>query len=165
MRGKLKLFSKVLIAGGIFYFILHLPLFFLYPNYKMPLRKNIDDAFFHTLAASLSGDCERVAKNFIRECPFPAREVHLNSEHTIVEIKINKKWYAYDPYYQRFFNNKNVVQIAYDVNRNYIGTSLDDYPYAHSFKNFDYYHNLYFVVLNKLSPRYHKVVLSYYPFK
>lgn len=161
----LKVIAKVLMVFGILFFTIHLPLFFLYPNYNEPLRKNIEEEFFHDLASDLTGDCERISKNFQRECPFPTREVHLNSEHTIVEIKINKKWYAYDPSFKKFFNNKNVVQIAYDVNRNYIGSSLKGYPYAKSFKHFDYYHNLYFVILNKINPAYHKLLLNYYPFK
>jgi hypothetical protein len=166
MKFKFKISTKIRVIGTvvlILYFLGHLPLFFLYPNYDQPLRKNIDLDYFYAINDTLQGDCLRVARNFAKECPFPTREVHLNSEHTIVEILINEKWYAYDPSFSKFFNNKNAVQLSYDVRRGYIAEYMKDYPYTESFKKIRYYHHFYFVVLGKLSPFYDIIILNYYP--
>ena len=146
----------------LLYAVLHFPLFFLYPNYNSPVKMNISEGFFHELSDSLNGDCYRISKNFERECPFPTREVHLNSEHTIVEIKINKKWYAYDPLFKTFFDNQNVTQISYDMSRSHTPNYLRNYMYKESFKNVYFYHHWYFILLKKISPWHNKLIRIYY---
>ena len=155
-------FIKFFVLVSLTYVLLHIPIFFLYPNHNKAVRKNIDDEFFHNLSNNLSGDCLRITKKFVMECPFPTREIHLNGEHTIVEIKINNKCYAYDPSFKIFFNDKNVAELSYDVRRNYISEELNDYPYTDSFKKINYYHNTYFILLNKISPIYCEIIINFY---
>ena len=166
MKFNFKISSKIRVIGTValfIYFLVHLPLFYLYPNYGQPLNKNISLEYFYSMTDSLQGDCLRIARNFSRECPFPTREIHLNSEHTIVEILINNKWYAYDPSFKKFFNNKNVVQLSYDVRRGHIADYMKNYAYTESFKKVRYYHHIYFVLLSKLSPFYDLIILKFYP--
>lgn len=154
----------VLYLGGflVLYALLHLPMFFLYPNYNTAVRMNITENYFHELADTLQGDCYRISNSFSRECPFPTREVHLSSEHTLVEIRINDKWYAYDPLFKRFFDKQNVAQISFDVNRNYKAPYLEGYKYKESFRKIYYYHNWYFILLKKINPWYNRILISIY---
>jgi hypothetical protein len=157
--------KKLLIAtvlSGLSYILLISPIFFLYPNFNIAVKKNIEREYFLKLSEPLTGDCLRISQNFAKECPFPTREVHLNSEHTIVEILINEKWYAYDPLYKKFFNDYNVVKVSFDVSRGYIPPYLKDYPYAHSFKNIKYFHNYYFVFLKHICPFYDEILRLYH---
>jgi hypothetical protein len=165
MRYFQKVYKRVLtviIALVVVYGLLISPIFFLYPNHNRPLDKNIEKKFFHEISDELKGDCYRICQNFSRECPFPNREIHLNSEHTIVEIFINEKWYAYDPLFKKFFNDNNVIQISFDVNRGYMPTYLENYEYASSFKEVKYYHSHYFVFLKYICPFYDELMRRYY---
>jgi hypothetical protein len=154
-------FIAIAITFGL-YSLLLLPVFFMYPNFNNPVKKNIPLEYFTDLSENLKGDCLRISQNFARECPFPTREVHLNSEHTIVEININDKWYAYDPLYKKFFNESNAIKISYDVNRGYTPSFLKDYEYAHAFKNVKYYHSYYFIFLKYICPFYDQIMRLYY---
>ncbi|MEI6821769.1 MAG: hypothetical protein WCL51_07515 [Bacteroidota bacterium] len=157
---------KLIVRGGIIVFSIYvlmlLPLFFLYPNYNQPIKENFDPKWLINISNNIQGDCFRKARNFIKECPFPCREVHLNSEHTIVEIMINQKWIAFDPVYNLYFDDENVVQISSDINRGYTPPYLAKYPYKDSFKKFRYYHNTYFAILNKTHPYYYKILRLFY---
>lgn len=139
-----------------------LPLLFIYPNFNKPVRFFYDKQWFSEIAKNLKGDCFRKAQDFKRRCPFPAREVHLNGVHTILEIKINNKWIAYDPSYDTFFENYNVTQISFDVKRNYIMDSMSEYPYKYSFSHFHFYHNFYFLILNYTHPYYDRILRMFY---
>lgn len=161
-----KISSKIRVIGTVVlvsYFLGHLPLFFLCPNYDQDLNKNIDLEYFYSMTDTLQGDCLRISRNFAQECPFPRREIHLNSEHTIVEILINDKWYAYDPSFKNFFNDKNAVQLSYDLRRGHVADYLKDYAYADSFKKIRYYNHFYYVILDKISPFYDLIILNLYP--
>lgn len=147
-----------------FYILLHIPLSFLYPNHNEPIRKNIEPEYFMELTYDLEGDCYRVSRSFIRECPFNVREVHLSSAHTIVEIQINGKWHAYDPLFKIFFNHQNAAQLSFDVRRGYIPEEMEDYPYIEEFKEIYYYHHWYFVMLKYLNPYYNRIVLKMYSY-
>ena len=125
--------------------LVHVPLFFLYPNYNIAIEKNISDDYFHELAIDLKGDCYRISNNFEKHCPFPTREIHLSSSHTIVEININNKWYAYDPMFQLFFDGQNAMQISFDINRGYIPDYLQNYKHTMAFKKVHFYHHWYFI--------------------
>ena len=160
--GKLK---KVLVILGValfIYLLLLSPIFFMYPNHKERIKRNIDRSYFDSLSDTLLGDCYRITENFELECPFPTREVHLSGEHTIVEIKINNKWYAYDPLYKKFFNFNDVMKISFDVNRGYIAPYMQDYKYTYAFKEVRYYHNLYFILLKFICPFYDDLMRYYY---
>lgn len=150
-----------LIALLSLYLLLISPIFFMYPNHDNRIRKNITKDYFDSIAVKLEGDCYRVSHNFALECPFPTREVHLASEHTIVEILINDKWYAYDPLFQIMFENS-VVKTAFDVNRGYIPEYLEDYEYILSFREFKFYHSYYFVFLKYICPFYDRIMMRYY---
>jgi hypothetical protein len=156
-----RLLLALSITLGI-YLLLISPVFFLYSNFNTPIKKNIEKEYFIAMSDTLRGDCYRISQNFARECPFPTREVHLNSEHTIVEILINEKWYAYDPLYKKFFNDNNVIKISFDVNRGYMPSYLKDYPYAHSFSDVKYYHSYYFLFLKYICPFYDEIARIFY---
>lgn len=146
----------------LIYLLMLIPVFFLYPNYNSSIKLNYDKKWFTDIAVQLKGDCFRKAQDFKRKCPFPTREIHLNSEHTIVEILINNMWIAYDPCMDKFFDNYNVIQISFDVNRNFFMESLKNYPYQKSFKHIHFYHNYYFILLNYTHPFYDQLIRLYY---
>lgn len=158
-------FKKAILAlsltAGV-YLLMILPIFFMYPNYNTAIKRNISMEYFYELTDTSGGDCYRVAQNFMKDCPFPTREVHLSSEHTIVEILINERWYAYDPLKMRFFSNHNVLKVSLDVSRGYIPDYMEDYEYANSFKEVKYYHSFYFVFLKYICPFYDKIMKLYY---
>lgn len=159
------MYKKALLAiflASLVYALLISPIFFLYPHFNDSIKKNIEKEFFNEISDNIKGDCYRICQSFDRECPFPTREVHLNSEHTIVEILINGKWYAYDPLYKKSFRDKNVIQISFDVKRGYMPTYLKGYAYANSFKEVKYYHSHYFVFLKYICPFYDELVRQYY---
>jgi hypothetical protein len=149
-------------AIGIFYLLLISPIFFLYPNYSLDIKKNIEDKYFENLSKSLTGDCLRKTQEFMKVCPFPTREIHLSSNHTICEILINEKWYAYETTQNFFFNDLNIMQISYDFKRGQVPNLLKDYTYLESLKNVKYYHNNYFVFLKFICPFYDSIVMKYY---
>lgn len=157
-----KYFKYILISSACIYVGVLIPLFFMYPKNNLPNRINFNLEYFDSLANQLDGDCYRISRSFIKECPFPARRVHLNSEHTIVEIQLNGKWYAYDPLYKKFFNRQNAIQLSFDVSRGYIPDYLEDYPYVDAFKKVRYYHNFYFMILNYTHPFYDRILRVYY---
>ncbi|MFZ4398416.1 MAG: hypothetical protein ACOYO1_00160 [Bacteroidales bacterium] len=144
------------------YLLMLVPLLFLYPNNNNQVELNYKREWFTDISKKLKGDCFRKAQDFKRECPFPTREIHLNKEHTIVEIRINKKWIAYDPCFDLFFDNYNVVQISFDVKREFFDDSIKNYPYKDSFKSFHYYHNFYFILINYTHPYYDHLLRLYY---
>lgn len=146
----------------IIYLLMLTPIFFVYPNYNKSIKLNYDKKWFTDISIQLKGDCFRKTQDFRRKCPFPTREIHLNSQHTLVEILINKKWIAYDPCFDKFFDNYNVTQISFDINRNYTMESLKNYPYKDSFYHFHFYNNYYFIILNYTHPYYDKLVRLYY---
>jgi hypothetical protein len=153
---------KVIGVAAIIYILLLSPIFFMYPNQKERVKRNIDRDYFDTLSDTLTGDCYRISQNFALECPFPTRAVHLSGDHTIVEIKINNKWYAYDPLYQKFFNFNDAIKISFDVNRGYIAPYLENYHYTYAFKDVKYYHNYYFIFLKFICPFYDDIMRVYY---
>ena len=153
---------KIMSVFFMIYVLMLTPVFFLYPNYNLAVKENFDPKWLTNISAKLEGDCFRKTRNFIKECPFPCREVHLNSEHTMVEISINRKWIAYDPEFNMYFNDENVVQLSDDVNRGYIPPCLTNYPFKYSLKKFRYYHNFYFAILNITHPFYYKLLRTYY---
>ena len=155
------LYLGIIIAGSI-YLLMLIPIFFLYPNYNKPIKENFDPLWLTKISSKLDGDCYRKTRNFIRECPFSCREVHLNSEHTLVEIEINSKWIAYDPCFDLLFNDQNIVQLSADINRGYTQPCLINYPYKNALKKFRYYHNFYFALLNITHPYYYKIIRTYY---
>jgi len=159
---KFKYIKWGIIIAVCLYLIMLAPIFILYPNFNKPIKENFDPLWLTNISAKLKGDCFRRTRNFIKECPFPSREVHLNSEHTLVEIEINGKWIAYDPCFDLLFNDQNIVQLSEDVNRGYIPTYLLNYPYRNALKKFRYYHNFYFVILNITHPFYDKLMRTYY---
>ncbi len=144
------------------YLLLISPIFFMYPNYNTSIKRNISKEFFYDLSNYNGGDCYRISQNFMKDCPFPTREVHLNSEHTIVEILINERWYAYDPMLKRFFDNQNVLKVSMDVNRGYIPAYMEDYEYANSFKEIKFYHSYYFVFIKYICPFYDHIMRTVY---
>jgi len=146
----------------VIYVLMLFPLLFLYPNYNKPIKENFDPVWLSNISKKLEGDCFRRTRNFIKACPFPCREVHLSSEHTLVEIEISGTWIAYDPCYNLLFNDQNIVQLSADINRGYIPSYLQNYPYRNALKKFRYYHNLYFVILNITHPFYDKLLRTYY---
>lgn len=158
-RRRLKLAIIILIC---IYIGMLIPLFFMYPKNNIPNRINFKLEYFDSLANQLDGDCYRISRTFIKECPFPARRIHLNSEHTIVEIQMNGKWYAYDPLYKRFFDRHNAIQVSFDVSRGYVPDYLEDYPFVDSFKKIRYYHNLYYIILNYTHPYYDSILRIYF---
>jgi len=160
--GKLKLILKVLSIVILIYLLLLTPIFFMYPNQKESVKRNISRGYFDMLSDTLKGDCYRISQDFAVECPFPTREVHLSGVHTIVEININNKWYAYDPLYQKFFNYNDAIRISFDVNRGYIPPYLENYKYTYAFKDVKYYHNFYFIFLKFICPFYDDIMRIYY---
>jgi hypothetical protein len=162
LNKNLRKFLILLAIAGLVYLVMLVPLFFIYPKNYIANRINFNIEYFDSLASNLDGDCYRMAREFIKECPFPARRVHLNSEHTIVEIWMNGKWYAYDPLYKIFFNRQSAVQISFDITRGYVPQYLEDYPYVNAFKKLRYYHNWYFIILNYTHPFYDKILRLYY---
>jgi hypothetical protein len=153
---------KILGISGLIYLMGLLPLFFLYPNHGEPVKRNISRTYFHDLAEDLDGDCYRIAKTFIQECPFPAREIHLDGQHTIVEIQINGVWMAYDPQLQIFFDEQNVAQIAFDLRRGHVPPKLQNHPHRDAFEKPYYYHSAFFIGIRKVYPYYPKLVALYY---
>jgi len=161
-KSKIKIIKILSLGIIVFYFLMLIPVFFMYPKYNQPIELNFQKEWFTEFSKHLKGDCFRKAQDFIRENPFPSREVHLNSIHTIVEININGKWIAYDPCLDLFFDNQNVAQISFDVKRGYIMESMKNYPYKDAFVDFHYYHNFYFIILNYTHPYYNGLIRLYY---
>ncbi|MCX6230284.1 MAG: hypothetical protein NTZ33_01955 [Bacteroidetes bacterium] len=159
---KIKYLYRGIFITVCIYLLMLIPVFFLYPNYNQPIKENFDPLWLTNISSKLEGDCYRKTRNFIRECPFPCREIHLNSEHTLVEIEINNKWIAYDPCFNLLFNGQNIVQLSADVNRGYTPPYLITYPYKNALKKFRYYHNFYFALLNVTHPFYYKILRTYY---
>jgi hypothetical protein len=156
---------KILLMGILLiliYILMLVPIFFLYPNYNNSIKLNFEKKWFTDISKTLSGDCFRKVQDFRRKCPFPTREIHLNSEHTIVEVKINSIWIAYDPSYDLFFNNYNVTQISFDVNRKFLIDVLKKYPYKNSYHHYHFYNNMYFLMLNYTHPYYDYILRMYY---
>jgi hypothetical protein len=147
----------------VIYLLLISPIFFVYPKYdeSQPIHHELED-YFNDLSDSLTGDCYRKSQKFIIENVLPTREVHLNSEHTIVEINIKGKWIAYDPLYKMFFGNKNAIQVSFDITRGYIPEYMKNYPFVNSFKNIKYYHSKYYVFLKYICPFYDAIMRRYY---
>jgi hypothetical protein len=170
IREVFPLFSKSLIRKVTIAFSLTLfcyallisPIFFIYSNFNKSIKRNISEEYFYGITTTGGGDCYRIAQNFMKDCPFPTREIHLNSEHTIVEIFINEKWYAYDPMFKKFFNNYSVLKISMDVNRGYIPDYMENYEYASSFKEMKFYHSFYFVFLKYICPFYDDIMRVFY---
>ena len=135
----------------------------MYPrhNEKESIHPTIEE-YFLELSDSLSGDCYRRSQRFIIESVLPSREIHLNSEHTIVEVNIKGKWFAYDPLFKKFFNGKSALQVSIDINRGYVPIYMEDYIFTDSFKNIKYYHSRYFVMLKFLCPFYDDIMRKYY---
>jgi hypothetical protein len=158
----LRIFGVFLLLS-LLYLLLLSPLLFLYPNNnQIVVIPDAISGYLNQLSDSLTGDCFRKSQKFIMLCALPSREVHLSSKHTIVEVQISKKWIAYDPTYKLFFGGKNAIQTSFDINRGYIPTYMQNYPYANSFKQVRFYHNLYFVVLKYLCPFYDNILRCYY---
>jgi hypothetical protein len=157
-----KLWMKVFAAAISIYLLGLTPLLFLYPNHGDPVKRNISRTYFHNLAEDLDGDCYRVSKVFIKECPFPAREIHLDGQHTIVEIQINGVWMAYDPQLQIFFDEQNVAQLMFDLKRGHVHPKLENHPHQEAFLKPYYYHNAFFIGLKKIYPYYPSIVGLYY---
>lgn len=155
--------GRGIMFAAMAYILLISPIFFMYPrhNEKEVLPPTIEE-YFLTLSDSLTGDCYRMSQRFIIESVLPSREIHLNSEHTIVEVNIKGKWFAYDPLYKIFFNNKSALQVSIDVNRGYIPDYMEDYPYTQSFRNIKYYHSRYFVFLKFICPFYDSIMRWYF---
>jgi len=147
------------------YIIMLIPIFYLYPQYNKPIKLNFKKEWFTEISSELKGDCFRRVQDFRRKCPFPTREIHLNSKHTLVEVKINRKWIAYDPSFDMFFNNLNVVQVSFDVNRGFYMDELQNYKYKDEFKKFYFYHNFYFILLKYTHPYYYKIERLFYGIK
>lgn len=157
-----KIIRITILSIVILYLLMPVPLFFLYPKFNEPTKLNFDSTWISNISHDISGDCYRKVQNFIRECPFPTREIHLNSEHTLCEIKIQGKWILYDPTYQMFFDNQNIVQVSFDVKRKYIPDYLKNYPFLDSLSDFHYYHKFYYILLNYTHPYYNRFLGLYY---
>jgi hypothetical protein len=161
-RKKIIILLICLIAA---YFLMLIPIFYLYPQYNKPVKLNYKKEWFTEISSELKGDCFRKVQDFRRRCPFPTREVHLSSKHTLVEIKINRKWIAYDPSVDLFFSNLNAAQISFDVNRGFYMDELENYSYKDDFKRIYFYHNYYFILLKHTHPYYDKIIRLYYGVK
>lgn len=157
----------IILAIGVLlaYIFMLLPIFYLYPQYNKPVKLNYYKEWFTEIANDLKGDCFRKVQDFRRRCPFPTREIHLSSKHTVVEININRKWIAYDPSFDMFFSNLNVIQISFDVNRGFYMDELENYSYKDDFKRIYFYHNYYFILLKHTHPYYDKIIRLYYGVK
>lgn len=156
----------LIVFTGLFvlYFLMLLPVFFMYPRHRENIELTIEPEYFYQVSDTLKGDCFRQVRKFIKYCAFPTREVHLNSNHTIVEILINGKWVAFDPLYKTFFNFSDTRRLSFDVNRNYTPHSLIGYKYRKDFADFKFYHHWYFIILNYTHPYYDNVMRLYYTF-
>jgi len=160
--------KKIIISAFILtivYFLMLLPVFYLYPQYNKPVKLNYKKEWFSEISSQLKGDCFRKVQDFRRKCPFPTREIHLNGKHTLVEVKINAKWIAYDPSFDLFFGNLNVVQISFDVSRGFYIDELKNYMYKDDFKDFYFYNNFYLILLKYTHPYYNKIAKLFYGIK